>query len=141
MEMAGDIEGKRNEDIEQFKGLMTKSEAALLRNQKKELELKLEKKINHVSEMQMRLKRLEEETVKRAKAELKIVEEKETLWNKVQKLEAGVDSFRKKRMEYSEEMKSKITENDHLREETGKIEDKNKKLDNQVKEQEDVIHR
>ncbi|KAG7544174.1 hypothetical protein ISN45_Aa07g040370 [Arabidopsis thaliana x Arabidopsis arenosa] len=151
MEVAGDIEGKRNEDREHLKGLMSKSEAALLCNQKKELELELEKKANQVLETQMRLKRLEEETKKRAKAEMKIVEEKEALWNKVQKLEAGVDTLRKKRNEFNEEMKCKITEIDCLREENqklniriseiGKIEDKNKKLEYQVKEQEDIIQR
>ncbi|CAL9223895.1 unnamed protein product, partial [Arabidopsis halleri] len=151
MEVAGDIVGKRNEDRGHLKGLMTKTEAALLCNQKKELELELENKINQVSETQMRLKRLEEETEKRAKAERKIVEEKEALWNKVQKLEAGVDTLRKKRKEFNEEMKSKITEIDCLREENqklhtriseiSKIEDKSKKLEYQVKEQEDIIQR
>ncbi|XP_019087959.1 PREDICTED: coiled-coil domain-containing protein 186-like isoform X2 [Camelina sativa] len=155
LQVAGDIEGKRNEDREHFKGLMTKSEAALLRNQKKELELKLEDKTNQVSETQMRLKRLAEEAEKQAKAEMKIVEEKEALLNKVQKLEAGIG---KKRKKYSEEMKCKITEIDRLKEENQKlhtriaeineIEDKSKKLGNQVsdqhkldKEQEDIIQR
>ncbi|EOA16328.1 hypothetical protein CARUB_v10004478mg [Capsella rubella] len=158
MEVAGDIEGKRNEDRDHFKGLMTKSEAALLRNQKKELEVELKNKTNQVSETQMRLKRLEEEAEKKAKAEMKIVEEKVALWNKVQKLEAGVETLRKKRKEYSEEMKSKITEIDRLKEENQKLQtrigeideigDKSKKLDNQVtdqpkleKEQEDIIQR
>ncbi|CAE6202451.1 unnamed protein product [Arabidopsis arenosa] len=152
MEVAGDIEGKRNEDRGHLKGLMSKSEAALLCNQKKELELELEKKANQVLETQMRLKRLEEETKKRAKAEMKIVEEKEALWNKkVQKLEAGVDTLRKKRKEFNEEMKSKITEIDCLREENqklhtriseiSKIEDKSKKLEYQDKEREDIIQR
>ncbi|XP_010436129.1 PREDICTED: myosin-11-like isoform X2 [Camelina sativa] len=158
MEVAGDIEGKRNEDREHFKGLMTTSEAALLRNQKKELELKLEDITNKVSETQMRLKRLEEEAEKQAKAEMKIVEEKKALLSKVQKLEAGVDTLRKQRKEYSEEMKCKITETDRLKEENQKlqtritkiteIEDKSKKLDNQVsdqhkpdKKQEDIIQR
>ncbi|XP_019086615.1 PREDICTED: myosin-2 heavy chain-like [Camelina sativa] len=150
LQVAGDIQGKRNEDREHFKGLMTKSEAALLRSQKKELELKLEDKTNQVSETQIRLKRLEEEAEKQAKAELKIVEEKEALLNKVQKLEAGIG---KKRKEYSEEMKCKITEIDRLKEENQKlhtriteideIEDKSKKLDNHVseKEQENIIQR
>ncbi|KAG7548839.1 hypothetical protein ISN44_As12g039890 [Arabidopsis suecica] len=151
MEVAGDIEGKRNEDRGHLKGLMSKSEAALLCNQKKELELELEKKTFQVSETQMRLKRLEEETEKHDKAKMKIVEEKEALWNKVQKLEAGVDTLRKKRKEFNEEMKSKITEIDCLREENQKlhtrivvideIEEKSKKLDYQVKEQEDIIQR
>lgn len=108
MELAGDIGGKRNEDIQHFKGLTTKDEAALLCNHKKELESKLGKKNKQVLEMQMRLKRMEEETEERAKIEMKIVEEKEALWNKVQKLET---------------------------------EDKSKNLENQVKEQEDIIQR
>ncbi|KAG7611491.1 hypothetical protein ISN44_As05g035890 [Arabidopsis suecica] len=144
MEVAGDIEGKRNEDREHLKGLMTKTEAALLCNQKRELEMELVKKTNQVSETQMRLKRLEEETEKRAKAEMKIVKEKEALWNKVQKLEAGVDTFRKKRKEFNEEMKSKITENQKLHTKIAvidEIEDKSKKLEYQVKEQEDIIQR
>lgn len=156
MELTGDIEGKRNED----RLMMTKDEVALLRNQKKELELQLEKKTNEDSETRMRLKRLEEETEERAKTELKIVEEKEDLWNKVQKLE----------LDMSEAMKSKITEIDCLKEENQKLhtriaeldslqkeremknidetEDKSKKLEKQVadqrklaKEQEDIIHR
>lgn len=151
IEVAGDIEGKRNEDREHLKGLMRKTEAALLSNQKKELELELEKTTYQVSETQTRLKRLEEETEKRAKAEMKIVEEKEALRNKVQKLEAGVNTLRKKRKEFNEEMKSKITEIDCLRQENQKlhtriskisnIEDKSKKLEYQVKEQEDIIQR
>jgi len=144
MEVAGDIEGKRNEDREHLKGLMTKTEAALLCNQKRELEMELVNKTNQVSETQMRLKRLEEETEKRAKAEMKIVKEKEALWNKVQKLEAGVDTLRKKRKEFNEEMKSKITENQKLHTKIAvidEIEDKSKKLEYQVKEQEDVIQR
>lgn len=138
MERAGDIEGKRNEDKEPFKGLMmTKDEVALLRNQKKELELKLEKKTNEVLETAMRLKRLEKETEERAKAELKIVKEKEDLRDKVEKLQ----------LDMSEAMKSKITEIDHLKEENQKLHKKFAKRemknidDRRSKEQEDIIDR
>ncbi|KAL1195584.1 hypothetical protein V5N11_013585 [Cardamine amara subsp. amara] len=111
MELAGDIGGKRNEDRQHFKVLMTKEEAALLCNQKKELESELGKKLKQNSEMKMRLKRMEEER---------------------------------------NELKSKVNEIDRLKEENQKLhtrnlhidetEDKSKNLENQVKEQEDIIH-
>ncbi|VVB09553.1 unnamed protein product [Arabis nemorensis] len=140
MERTGDIEGKRNEDKEPFKELtMTKDEVALLRNQKKELELKLEKKTNEVLETVMRLKRLEKETEERAKAELKIVKEKEDLRDKVQRLQ----------LDMSEAMKSKITEIDLLKEENQKLHKKFAKremknideTEDRSKKQEDIIDR
>lgn len=147
VELAGAIGGKRNEDRAHFKGLnlmMTKGEVALLRDQKNELSLELEKKNNEVSETRMRLKRMEEVTEERAKSELKIVEEREALLNKVEKLEVG-------RKYFNEEMKSKITEIDRLMEENQKLHTRIAELDSlqkqremkniEVKEQEDVIHR
>ncbi|EOA16907.1 hypothetical protein CARUB_v10005131mg, partial [Capsella rubella] len=156
----------RNEDLERqvrilkeetvFYAIRTWKWLEILK--KKELEVELKNKTNQVSQTKMRLKCLEEEAEKQAKAELNIVGEKEALWNKVQKLEAGVETLRKKRKEYSEEMKRKITEIDRLKEENQKLHtrigeideigDKSKKLDNQVtdqpkleKEQEDIIQR
>ncbi|CAA7028358.1 unnamed protein product [Microthlaspi erraticum] len=143
VELAGEIGGKRNEDRAHFKGLnlmITNGEVALLRNQKNELSLELEKKTSEVSETQKRLKRMEQVTEERAK----IVEEKEALLNKVEKLEVGRNKF-------NEEMKSKITEIDRLKEENQKLHTRIAELDSlqkqremkniKVKEQEDVIHR
>ncbi|CAG7902632.1 unnamed protein product [Brassica rapa] len=128
MEQAGNLIGKRNEDREH---LMTKGEVALLRNQKDELASKLKKKTDEASEIHMKLKRLEGEKEKRAKAEMKIVEEKEALRNKVEKL----DHLRRG----NHKMHARIVELDSLQKERqmkniDEIEDKSKK-------QEDTIHR
>ena len=128
MEQAGNVIGKRNEDRDH---LMTKGEVALLRNQKDELASKLKKKTDEASEIHMKLKRLEGEKEKRAKAEMKNVEEKEALRNKVEKL----DHLR----EENHKMHARIVELDSLQKERqmkniDEIEDKSKK-------QEDTIHR
>ncbi|CAH8368682.1 unnamed protein product [Eruca vesicaria subsp. sativa] len=153
VEQAGNVIGKRNEDRDHLKDLMTKGEVALLCNQKGELESQLEKKTKEVLEIQMRVKRLEGEKEEQAKAKQKIVEEKKVLWNKVQKLEMGMDTFQKQRKEMSEDLKSKISEIDHLKEENHKMhariveldslqnERQMKNTDEKSKKHEDIIHR
>ncbi|CAN8233305.1 unnamed protein product [Cochlearia groenlandica] len=115
MELAGDIGGKRREDKQQhLKGnFITKGEATLLLNQRKELEMEIDQKTKQVSETWMQLKRMEEETEERAKTELKIVEEKKDLWNKVQKLESQVIGQQKLAEEQKQTI-DKLTEDQKL---------------------------
>ncbi|CAH2080234.1 unnamed protein product [Thlaspi arvense] len=130
VELAGDIGGKRNEDRAHLKGLTTKGEVALLRDQKNELALQLEKKTNEVSETRMRLKRVEEETEERAKAEMKIVRGKIT----------EIDLLREENQKLHTRNAELISLEKH-REMKNIDEIEKDKSDKTVKEQEDVIHR
>ncbi|XP_010553555.1 PREDICTED: golgin subfamily A member 6-like protein 22 isoform X1 [Tarenaya hassleriana] len=102
VDLAGNVEGKRVEEIEQLKS-------------------KLEKKIEEVSETQMRLKHLEEEQEEWVKANLRILVEKNDLMTKAEKLELEFNNLQKERYEFNEQLKSKSIEIDQLREENQKL--------------------
>ncbi|XP_010533600.1 PREDICTED: myosin heavy chain, non-muscle isoform X1 [Tarenaya hassleriana] len=134
VELAGDVEDKKNKEIKHCKDLMdhvniSQHELESLRNQRKELESELVKRTEEVARTQMRLKHLEEAAEERVKADLKILEEKKILLTKVEKLELETNSLQKEKYEFSDQMKSKITELDRLREENQKLHTKMAELD------------
>lgn len=130
VEQAGNVIGKRNEDRDHFKGLMTKGEVALLINQKNELALQLKKKTDETSEIHMQLKRLEGEREEEMKVKTSEIDRLKEENHKLHARIADLDSLQKER-----QMKNI----DEIEDKSKKQEDIIRRLSMEIKDQKKVV--
>ncbi|KAG4187460.1 hypothetical protein ERO13_A08G099784v2 [Gossypium hirsutum] len=92
-----------------------------VRSRNTELEMVLERKSTEVSQYLIQVKTLKEELARKSDVEQIMAEEKEALQVQVMDLESEVDALRKQKNKPEDEVKSKLGEINHLREEKGQL--------------------
>ncbi|TYI14455.1 hypothetical protein ES332_A08G121400v1 [Gossypium tomentosum] len=92
-----------------------------VRSRNTELEMVLERKSTEVSQYLIQVKTLKEELARKSDVEQIMEEEKEALQVQVKDLESEVDALRKQKNKPEDEVKSKLGEINHLREEKGQL--------------------
>lgn len=98
-----------------------KQELESVRSQNTLLEMVIERKSTEVSQYLIQVKTLKEELARKSGAEQMMAGEKEGLQVQVMDLESEVDALRKQKNKSEDEVKSKLSEINHLREEKGQM--------------------
>ncbi|KAG8486092.1 hypothetical protein CXB51_019414 [Gossypium anomalum] len=120
--LKNEVDYLRSQKCESFDEVnIMKQELESVRSQNTELEMVLERKSTEVSQYLIQVKTLKEELARKSGVEQIMAEEKEGLQVQVMDLESEVDALRKQKNKSEDEVKSKLGEINHLREEKGQL--------------------
>ncbi|KAH1107297.1 hypothetical protein J1N35_011065 [Gossypium stocksii] len=118
--LKNEVDYLRSKKCESFDEVnIMKQELESVRSQNTELEMVLERKSTEVSHYLIQVKTLKEELARKSGVEQIMAEEKEGLQVQVMDLESEMDALRKQKNKSEDEVKSKLGEINHLREEKG----------------------
>ncbi|TYH05982.1 hypothetical protein ES288_A08G121900v1 [Gossypium darwinii] len=120
--LKNEVDYLRSQKCESFDEVnIMKQELESVRSRNTELEMVLERKSTEVSQYLIQVKTLKEELARKSDVEQIMAEEKEALQVQVMDLESEVDALRKQKNKPEDEVKSKLGEINHLREEKGQL--------------------
>ncbi|KAB2017130.1 hypothetical protein ES319_D08G140400v1 [Gossypium barbadense] len=120
--LKNEVDDLRSQKCESFDEVnIMKQELESVRSQNTELEMVLERKSTEVSQYLIQVKTLKEELARKSGVEQIMAEENEGLQVQVMDLESEVDALRKQKNKSEDEVKRKLGEINHLREEKGQL--------------------